>query len=75
MYYFKLVENGLIPSVEAKSRDIASPGFVKTTKAKYDSFIASLPVIEDEPEPSRDLKAEIDELKKRIKKLEGGTNG
>ncbi len=68
MIYFKQVKGGVIASVEAKSVDIASPGFVKATKAEYDNFIASLPV--REPVPHRDLAAEVDDLKLRVKKLE-----
>lgn len=49
MYYYKQVQDGEIVSVEAKSRDSTSPTFVKATKAEYDAFIASLPVIEPEP--------------------------
>lgn len=47
MYYFKLVLQGTITSIEAKSVDIASPGFVTATKEEYDTFLASLPP----PEP------------------------
>lgn len=64
MFYYKQVENGKIISVEAKSRDIISPHFVKTTKMIYDNFIASLPI--GEPEPERDYGAEIDEIKAKI---------
>lgn len=64
MYYYKQIEDGNIISVEAKSLDATSPNFVKATKAEYDEFIASLPVIE--PEPVMDYKAEIDELKARL---------
>ena len=73
MYYYKQVEGNKIISVEAKSKDSVSPGFVKITKAIYDSYLVSLPVVE--PETPRDLatevtaqKAEIDELKARLDK-------
>lgn len=52
MYYYKQVKEGKIGSVEVKSNDVASPNFVKATKAEYDSFIASLPP-PPEPEPPR----------------------
>ena len=67
MYYFKLVEDEKITSVESKSVNVASPGFVEATKGEYDTFMASLPAIE--PEPQRDLAAEIDELKARLDSL------
>ncbi len=51
MHYYKRVSDGEIVSVEAKSIDVASPNFTKATKAEYDNYIASLPVIEPEPEP------------------------
>ncbi|GAI43056.1 unnamed protein product, partial [marine sediment metagenome] len=49
MYYYKQVKNDNIVSIEAKSIDAASPNFVKATKAEYDDFMASLPVVEPEP--------------------------
>ena len=67
MYYYKQVEGNKVISVEAKSKDSVSPGFVKITKAIYDSHIASLPVVK--PEPQRDLLTEIDELKARLDKI------
>ncbi len=73
MYYYKRVKDGNIVSVEAKSLNATSPNFVKTTKAEYDNFIASLPVIE--PEPVRDDSAEIDKLWEEVKKLKEVTNG
>ena len=68
MYYYKQIKDGEITSVEAKSLDATSPNFVEATKAEYDGFIAALPVVE--PEPPRDLVAEIDDLKAKIKILE-----
>ena len=61
MYYYKEVKGGEITSVEAKGRVSVSPNFVKATKAEFDGYIASLPIIE--PEPIRDLAKEIDILK------------
>lgn len=69
MYYYKQVKDDDIVSVEAKSLDATSPNFVKATKAEYDEFIASLPVVE--PEPVRDYGAEIDEIKADQDTLKG----
>ena len=49
MYYYKRVKDSKITNVEAKSIDATSPNFVKATKAEYDEFIASLPVVKPEP--------------------------
>lgn len=49
MYYYKQVKEGVIVSVESKSSNVASPDFIEATKAEYDDFIASLPVIEPQP--------------------------
>ncbi len=67
MYYYKQVANGGVVSVEAKSKDISSPSFVKATKSEYESYLASLPP-SPVPEPSRDLLKEIDELNARLNK-------
>lgn len=64
MYYFKQVKNGNIISVESKSVNVKSPGFVTASRAEYDSFLALLPL----PEPPRDLLAEIDELRLRLER-------
>lgn len=65
MHYYKLVKDDKIVSVEAKSSDSTSPNLVKATKAEYDNFIASLPIIT--PNPPRDLAAEVDEIKAKLK--------
>ena len=67
MYYYKQLKDGKIVSVEAKSLRAISPNFVEATEVEYDNYIASLPVVE--PEPLRDLAAEIDELKARMDKI------
>jgi len=67
MFYYKQVKDGEIISVEAKSRSSNSPHFIKATKAEYDTFITSLPIIE--PEPVRDLASEIDEIKAELKDM------
>lgn len=54
MYYFKLVEDGEIISVEAKSVNVASSGFIPATKDEFNAFIAALPP-EPEPEPNPDI--------------------
>lgn len=68
MFYFKQIKDGKIVSVESKSVDIASPDFIRATKAEYDNFLASLS--STIPEPVRDLAVEIDDLKLRVKNLE-----
>jgi len=68
MYYYKQVRNKAITSVESKSVDAASPDFVKATKKEYDTFVISLPVAKTEP--TRDLTAEIDDIKTRLATLE-----
>ncbi len=68
MFYYKQVEDGKIISVEAKSVDSTSLNFVKATKAEYDAYIVSLPVVEKQPQ--RDLVSEIGDLRARIEKLE-----
>ena len=70
MYYFKQVKDNRIVSVEAKSVNVASPGFVEASKAEYDDFVASLPAPEVPIKPVRDFAAEIDDLKARLEKLE-----
>lgn len=69
MYYYKQIKDGKIISVEAKSVDIASSNFIKTTKTAYDTFVASLPEPPLRP-PQRNALAEIDEIKARLSKLE-----
>lgn len=64
MFYYKRITNEQIVSVEAKSRASTSPHFIEATRAEYDSFIASLPVIE--PEPVRDAFAEIDKINEKL---------
>lgn len=49
MYYFKQIEDDRIISVEAKSINEPSSGFVEVTKEEYDTFITSLPTPESEP--------------------------
>ena len=68
MYYYKQVRNKAITSIESKSVDAASPGFVRASKKEYETFIVSLPVTK--PEPARDLTAEIDAIKTRLAILE-----
>uniref|UniRef100_A0A6M3LEK6 Uncharacterized protein n=1 Tax=viral metagenome TaxID=1070528 RepID=A0A6M3LEK6_9ZZZZ len=69
MYYYKQVKDGKIVSVESKSVNVASPDFIKATKTECDNFTGSLP--EPVKVPTRDLAAEIDELKAEIKILKG----
>ena len=69
MYYYKRVQDSVIVSVEAKSLDAVSPNFTNATKTEYDGFIAALPVVE--PEPPRDLAAELDILAARMDAFNG----
>ncbi len=69
MFYFKLVKDGKMVGVETKSVQGASPNFVEATEAEYNDFMASRPP-KSTPKPPRDLAAEIDELKAKIKILE-----
>ena len=69
MRYWKRVNTeGKITTVESYSHDFDVDDAIEIDKAEFDAFITSLPVIE--PEPTRDLAAEIDNLKARIEKLE-----
>lgn len=68
MFYYKQVKDGKIISVEAKSKAALSTGFVKTTRATYDAYLASLPP-QAPPKPKRDLAAEINELKAEVAAL------
>ena len=68
MYYSKQIKDGKITSVEGKSTPALSPDFVKATEREYTGFIASLPL--PLSLPSRDLMAEIDVLRARVKNLE-----
>lgn len=57
MYYYKQVQDGQIVSVESKTVNIASPGFIPASKAKYNSFLASLPPPGPEPPDQDTLRA------------------
>lgn len=75
MYYYKQVKDGGIVSVEAKSRDTISPSFVKSTKAEYDEFIASLPVVEPEPPlvfepPETGIAERVEYIEQYLKELQ-----
>lgn len=69
MFYYKQITANKIVSIEVKSIESISPGFIRATKAEYDNFIASLPapvII-----PPRDLAAEIDGINARLITVEG----
>ena len=51
-------------TVEAYSYSLDVDGAMEITEKEFNAYIASLPVVE--PEPVRDLEAEIDELKAGI---------
>lgn len=67
MFYYKKMKGKTIISIESKSKDIASPGFIPATENEYNQFIASLPV--SQIKPGRDLVAEIDALKAEVEAL------
>jgi len=68
MRYFKRIDTeGNTTTVESYSHNLDVKGAIEISKTEYDAYIASLPVVE--PEPVRDLVAEIDELKAKIKML------
>ena len=69
-YWKRINANGITTTVESYSHNLDIKGAIEITIVEYDEFIASLPVIE--PEPVRDLAAEIDELKARIDNLKVG---
>ena len=66
-YWARQDIKGKITTVESYSHDLNVDEAVEITKRQYDEFIVSLPVFE--PEPVRDLAAEIDGLKAEIEKL------
>ncbi len=69
-YWKKVDQDGNTTTVESCSNPHKVPNAIEITKEEYDAFIASLPVVE--PEPVRDLAAEIDDLKAEIKLLRRG---
>ena len=69
-YYKRVNTEGETTTVESYSHNLKVKGAVEITKAEYDAFIASLPVVE--PEPVMDYKAEILKLQDEVKKLKEG---
>lgn len=67
-YWKKVDQDGNTITVESHSYPHKVPDAIQITKEEFDTYIASLPVVE--PEPTRDPLAEIDELKARLSKLE-----
>jgi len=67
-YWKRINENKEITTVESYSHALEVEGAVEITEIEYDNFIASLPkpIIQ----PTRDLAAEIDELKAKMVVLE-----
>ncbi len=66
MRYWKRVDNnGKTITVESYSHNSEIEGAIEITKIEFDAFIASLPM--SEPIPTRDLAAEIDALKAKLK--------
>ena len=56
-HYKRVNTQGRTTTVESYSHDKKVVGAIKITKAEFDSYIASLPLIV--PEPPRNLAAEI----------------
>jgi len=67
-FYKRIDNNGDTTTVEAYSHNAKVKGAVEITEAEFDDFKASLPVTE--PEPTRDLAAEIDKIKERLNTIE-----
>lgn len=63
-YWKRLNPDKSIRTVESYSHNLRVKGATEISKEEYDSFLASLPVIE--PEPVRDLATEIEEIKAKI---------
>ena len=68
MFYYKLLSNGNINSVERKNKNVFSPHFVLATKKEYNDFIASLPPVINKQKI--DIKQEFIDIKKRLADLE-----
>ncbi len=66
-YWKRIDGNGRTITVEGYSHNLDIEGAIRTKAAEFNSFIASLP--ESEPEPVRDLGAEIDELRAKLKQV------
>lgn len=68
MRYWKRIDaQGNTTTVESYSHDLDVEGAIEITEQEFNDYIASLPI--PEPEPVRDLAAEIEELKAEIKAL------
>ena len=67
-YWKRLNLDGSIKTVESYSHDLDIDGAIEVSKKELDEYIASLPAFE--PEPTRNLAAEIDEIKAKVTKLE-----
>ncbi len=67
-YWKKVDKDGNTTTVESHSFPHKVPDAVRITERQYNEFIASLPVVE--PEPVRDLEAEIANVNMKLDKLE-----
>ncbi len=56
-------------TVESYSHSLEIEGAIEITKVEFNEYLASLPIIEYEPELVRDYGKEIDELRAEIDKL------
>ncbi len=69
MKYWKRVDKeGVTTTVESYSYDLEIEGAIEIDEQEFDEYIASIPPAVKEP--IRDLAAEIDELKEKVKILE-----
>ena len=69
MRYWKRVDGeGNTTTVESYSHPLDVEGAVEIDEEEYEAFIASMP--KEETPPSRDVLAEIDDLKARLEALE-----
>ena len=67
MRYWKRVnQDGNTTTVESYSHSLDVAGAIEILQEEYDEYIASLPLMPP-PEPVRDLAAEIDLIKVRLK--------
>ena len=67
-YWKRFNADKSINTVESYSHPLDIKGAIEITEQEFSDYISLLPVIE--PKPVRDLAAELDGLKERVKELE-----
>ncbi|GAH68194.1 unnamed protein product [marine sediment metagenome] len=65
-YFARKDGTGKITTVESYSRDLDVEGAVEITEGEFKDFVASLPVVEPEP----DLADQVADLNARVERLE-----